>query len=74
MVQTKATVKFATAATPTVHQARTKAGKTGMTEVRRPLRRVSREKRRMDLRTPMNVTPTTLTPPFPAPDIRDNAG
>ena len=52
MVQTKATVKFATAATPTVHQARTKAGKTGMMEVRRPLRRVSREKRMMDLRTP----------------------
>ena len=51
MVQTKATVKLATAATPTVHQARTKAGKTGMMEVRRPLRRVRREKRMMDLRT-----------------------
>ena len=49
IVQTNATVKFATAATPTVHQARTKAGKTGMKEVASPLARVSRENNRIDL-------------------------
>ena len=51
MVQTKATGKFATAATPTVHQARRKAGKTGMTEVRKPLSSVSRENSRIDLKS-----------------------
>ena len=48
-------MKLATAATPTVHQARTKAGKTGMKEVTSPLTRVRREKRRMDLREKKSV-------------------
>ena len=37
IVQTKATVKFATAATPTSHQLSTKEGKFGMKEVTKPV-------------------------------------
>ena len=54
-------MKLATAATPTVHQARTKAGKTGMKEVTSPLTRVRREKRRMDLREENSVSQSDLS-------------
>ena len=64
MVQTNATVKFATAATPTNHHMMIKEGKTGMNDVARPLAIIRKENRRMDLFLPQisDTSPATNVP------------
>ena len=64
IVQTKATVKFATAATPTSHHITTKEGNTGMKDVAKPLANMRNEKRRMECFLPQmsDTIPATKVP------------
>ena len=64
MVQTKATVKLATAATPTNHHIMAKEEKRGIKEVATPLANMRKETRRIDLFLPQmsETIPATKVP------------